>query len=165
MLSCYLPVTTNTPIPQGQQQLSNQDWARFYHLVRTDKKKAFELYAEYYLGTSGQLYWSDGHQLSNAFEGYRQAVDEGLGTEMITEVYVPKQALVPFLAQARRDFIEHKVDMTYGTIRLIEPDSESFLAWASETLVCIVCNLHVTQTEAGKQKARQDFFKCFRIRY
>jgi hypothetical protein len=47
--------------------------------------------------------------------------------------------------------------MTYGTIRWIEKDSESFLAWAKEPAMCIVCNLHVVHTVGGKQKAAEDF--------
>lgn len=76
---------------------------------------------------------------------------------MITEVYVRKDAFVPFLAQARKDFLEHNVDMTYGTIRFIEKDTESFLAWAKEPSVCIVCNLHVVHSQKGKKKAAEDF--------
>ncbi len=118
---------------------------------------SFETYSKYYVSTSGQVYWSDTHQLSSAFEGYREAVDKRRGTEMITEVYVTKDAFVPFLAQVRKDFLKHKVDMTYGTIRFIERDSESFLTWATEPFVCIVCNLHVVHTEEGKKKAKEDF--------
>ena len=76
---------------------------------------------------------------------------------MITEVYVTRDAFLPFMVQARNDFLEHKVDMTYGTIRFIEKDSESFLAWAREPSVCLVCNLHVIHTDEGKRKAAQDF--------
>ena len=76
---------------------------------------------------------------------------------MITEAYVRHEALAPFLADVRKDFIAHKVDPTYGTIRLIEKDDESFLAWAREPYVCVVCNLHVVHTQAGKEKAALDF--------
>ncbi len=130
---------------------------RTVYPARTDKKKAFERYSKYYLSTSGQVYWSDTHQLVGHFEGYREAVDKERGTEMITEVYVSKEAFLPFIAQTRKDFLEHKVDMTYGTIRFIEKDRESFLAWAKEPSVCIVCNLHVIHTEEGKKKAAEDF--------
>ena len=157
VFSCYQPVDLNTPIPKQQKQLSADDWADLYTLARTDKKKAFERYSKYYLSTSGQIYWSDTHQLATAFEGYREAVDKNRGTEMITEVYVTKDAFVPFLAQVRKDFLEHKVDMTYGTIRFIEKDTESFLAWAKERSICIVCNLHVVHTKEGKDKASADF--------
>ena len=61
------------------------------------------------------------------------------------------------MARAREDFLKHNVDMTYGTIRFIEKDAESFLPWAKETSVCTVCNLHVVHTEQGRQKASKDF--------
>lgn len=157
VFACYKPVDAATPIPQDQKQLSGKDWAELYTLARTDKKKAFERYSKYYLTTSGQVYWSDTHQLAGDFDGYRQAVDNDKGTEMITEVYVPRDKLVPFLTKARQDFLDHQVDMTYGTIRFIAKDTESFLAWAREPLVCIVCNLHVVHTDKGKEKAANDF--------
>lgn len=157
VFSCYRPVDLNTPISKQQKQLSTDDWAHLYTLARTNKKKAFERYSKYYLSTSGQVYWSDTHQLAAAFEGYREAVDKKRGTEMITEVYVTKDAFVPFLTQVRKDFLEHQVDMTYGTIRFIEKDTESFLAWAKERSICIVCNLHVVHTKEGKEKAAADF--------
>ena len=137
--------------------MSPSDWADLYRLARTDKEKAFAKYEQFYLGTSGQVYWSDAHQLSNVFEGYDAVVSVDQGTEMITEVYVDRDSLTPFLTEVRRDFIRHAVDMTYGTIRFIEPDEESFLPWATTRSVCIVCNLHVTHTPEGIEKARNDF--------
>jgi len=157
VFSCYRPVNSDSPIPSNQNQLSAEDWSELYTLARTNKKKAFETYSKYYTTTSGQIYWSDTHQLAGNFDAYRQAVDKDRGTEMITEVYVSKDAFLPLLSQARRDFLEHQVDMTYGTIRFIEKDSESFLAWAREPSVCIVCNLHVIHSESGKRKAAEDF--------
>src|SRR5439155_10456601 len=135
---------------------SPADWSELYTLARTNKKKAFERYSKYYLSTAGQVYWSDTNQLAGNFDRYREAVDKR-GTEMITEVYVSRDALLPFLSQVRKDFLRHDVDMTYGTIRWIEKDGESFLPWAKEPAVCIVCNLHVVHTEPGKKKAVQDF--------
>lgn len=157
VFSCYRAVPLDTPTPKDQKQLTGKDWAELYTLARTDKKKAFERYSEYYLSTSGQVYWSDTHQLAGNFEGYREAVDPRRGTEMITEIYATQDNFLPLLAQARKDFLEHRVDMTYGTIRFIEKDAESFLPWAREPSVCIVCNLHVRHTKEGKQKAADDF--------
>lgn len=157
VFSCYKPVDRATPIPQSQKQLSAKDWAELYVLARTDKKKAFERYSEHYLGTSGQIYWSDTQQLAGALGGYREAAEKLRGTEVITEVYVIKDNFLPFMAKVRQDYLDHKVDMTYGTIRFIEKDTESFLAWAREPSVCIVCNLHVVHTDEGKKKAAEDF--------
>jgi FAD/FMN-containing dehydrogenase len=157
VFACYRPVSSDTPIPEAQRQLSADDWAELYSLARCDKVRAFARYADYYRTTSGQVYWSDTHQLSGNFQGYRRAVDPTRGTEMITEVYVAKDAFIPLMAAARRDFLDHGVDMSYGTIRFIEKDAESFLAWAREPSVCIVCNLHVLHTDQGIRKAIADF--------
>ena len=155
--SCYRPVAEDTPIPAAQKQLSAHDWAELYRLARTDKKTAFERYSTYYLSTSGQIYWSDYHQMAGHFDDYRKAVDVRLGTEMITEIYVTRQAFLPFVSRCRNDFIAHDVDMTYGTIRFIERDTDTFLAWARQPYVCIVCNLHVVHTDEGTKKAAADF--------
>jgi FAD/FMN-containing dehydrogenase len=161
VFSCYRPVADDTPMPKDQKRLSKQQWTELYRLARTDKKKAFEAYSAYYLSTNGQLYWSDMHQLAGTLdyyhEGLKQLPEEQKGTEMITEVYVRPEELAPFLTGVREDFIAHRVDPTYGTIRFIERDTESFLAWAREPSVCVVCNLHVVHTEAGKRKAIEDF--------
>lgn len=157
VFACYRPVDGSTPVSDNQRQLTDQDWMELYRLARTDKKRAYEAYSQYYLTTSGQVYWSDTHQLAGSFDAYREAVDQQRGTEMITEVYVSKDKFVPFMAQVRQDFLDHDVDMTYGTIRFIEADRESFLAWAREPSICIVCNLHVVHTEDGTRKAAEDF--------
>ncbi|MBM62219.1 MAG: hypothetical protein CL484_04650 [Acidobacteria bacterium] len=157
VFSCYKPVADETPVSGQVRHMSGADWAALYRLARTDKEKAFSKYQQYYLGTSGQTYWSDGHQLSNVFDGYNEAVAESRETEMITEVYVTRELFIPLMAAVRRDFVKHEVDMTYGTIRFIERDDESFLPWATEPCVCIVCNLHVTHIPEGIEKARNDF--------
>jgi FAD/FMN-containing dehydrogenase len=70
---------------------------------------------------------------------------------------VPRAALSQFLEAARADFVEHSVELIYGTIRLIERDDESFLAWAREDFACVVFNLCVRHDAAGLAKARRDF--------
>jgi len=157
VLSCYRSVDSSTPLPENQRQLTAEEWGDLYRLARSDKKKAFDTYSRYYLATSGQVYWSDVQQLAGNFDAYRKAVDVKNGTEMITEIYVTKDAFTTLLSQARQDFLQHGVDMTYGTIRFIEKDNETFLAWAKEPSVCIVCNLHVQHSEEGRKKAAADF--------
>jgi hypothetical protein len=76
---------------------------------------------------------------------------------MITEVYLRHENLLPFFAKARKDLAERQADITYGTIRFIEADEDSFLPWAREKAVCVVCNLHVKHTEKGIAKAKADF--------
>ncbi len=101
-------------------------------------------------------------QLSVYIDDYHADLDRGSthphkGSEMITELYVPRDALAAFLAAVRADFRQHGVKLIYGTIRLIERDDESFLAWAREPWACTVMNLHVDHSAEGIAKAAEDF--------
>lgn len=157
VFSCYRPVPWDTPMPIEKNVLAAEDWMRLYRLARTDRKRAWQEYSSYYRTTTGQIYWSDLHQLAGAFDSYRNAVDAKHGTEVITEVYVSRENFLPLMAAARQDFLDHQCDITYGTIRFIEADQESFLRWALQRSVCIICNLHVRHTEEGRRKAAEDF--------
>jgi FAD/FMN-containing dehydrogenase len=79
------------------------------------------------------------------------------GTEMISEIYVPRDALIRFLADVRSDFLEHRTDLIYGTIRLIERDTETMLRWAKQPYACIIFNIHVMPDPAGIERAKQEF--------
>ncbi len=155
VLACYQPVDDDTPLPEGQASLSGDGWAELYRLTRTDKPRAFNLYAQHYRQTNGQVYWSDTHQLAGDFVGHKAAVNPARGTEMITEVYLRPDEALAFLGSVRSDFAQHEVDMTYGTIRFIEQDTETFLPWARHRSVCVVCNLHVPHTPQGILHTRQ----------
>ena len=162
VFSTYAPVDPGTPIPRGQRALSADDWRRMLYLAHARKSDAFAAYAAHYLATSGQLYASDAHQLSTYLDDYHPALDRALGaahpgSEMITELYVPRHRLLDFLAEAREDFRRHAVDVVYGTIRLIERDDESFLAWAREPWACTVFNLHVDHTPAAVARSADAF--------
>ncbi|MFL6821114.1 MAG: hypothetical protein ACJ8FA_00930 [Xanthobacteraceae bacterium] len=76
---------------------------------------------------------------------------------MITELYVPRPALSAFLAAVCADSRQQNVGLIYGTIRLIERDDESVLAWAREPWACTVMNLHVDHTPERIAKAADDF--------
>jgi len=154
VFSCYKPVDDARPMPAVQKELSNKNWDELYYLAHVDKKQAFERYSSYYLSTSGQLYWSDIHQMSIYNDNYHEALDKKLGTtekgnEWITEIYVPRSSLVSFMKDAADQIRKNQSNVIYGTIRFIEKDDESFLAWAREPFACIIFNLHFTQSDAG----------------
>jgi FAD/FMN-containing dehydrogenase len=162
VFACYRPLPSDAPMPAEQKELSEAHWRELYHLSHADTRRAYEAYSSYYLSTSGQRYWSDLSQLSLYIDDYHAELDCRLGSphkgsEMITELYVPRPALPFFLAAVRADFRQHKAELIYGTIRLIERDSRSFLAWAREPWACTVMNLHVTHTEQSIRKAAGDF--------
>ena len=47
--------------------------------------------------------------------------------------------------------------VVYGTIRLVERDDESLLAWAREPWACIIFNLHTVHDEAGLASSAEAF--------
>jgi FAD/FMN-containing dehydrogenase len=160
VFSCYAPVAGSTPMPADQRSLSPADWRRLVCLAHTDPSAAFEHYARHYLATSGQVYWSDAHQLSVYLDDYHREVDRVLGhrgSEVITELYVPRHRLAEFMAAAAADFRQHCVQPVYGTVRLIRRDAETFLAWAREDWACVIFNLHVRHDAAGLAHAAEAF--------
>lgn len=162
IFSCYRPVDLTTPMVADQRELKDEDWEALIHLAHTDEAEAYLRYSRYYLSTSGQVYWSDEQQLGAYFDGYHVPLDRKLkaaspGSEMITEIYVPRDRLVDFLEEARADFLGNQVDLIYGTIRLIERDEESFLSWATKPWACVIFNLHVDHTDQGVQHAAAAF--------
>jgi FAD/FMN-containing dehydrogenase len=162
VFSCYRRADDDRAIPADQRALTPSDWQRLLLLAHREKSRAFAEYARYYMSTDGQLYWSDTHQMSSYRDGYHAVLDEHLharvkGSEMISELCVRRADLPVFMARVRQDARAHDVNVIYGTIRVIERDEETVLAWAREPWACVVFNLHVDHTAAGLRKAECDF--------
>jgi FAD/FMN-containing dehydrogenase len=160
--SCYRPVPDDTPIPAGQRSLTREDWQSLFYLAHGDPRRATDMYTHHYLATDGQVYWSDLHQLADYHEGYHIALDRRLnspapGSEMITELYVPRHDLVSFMSDVADDFRANATQVIYGTVRLIEPDGDSYLDWARRPWACIIFNLHVDHTPSGIQRGEAEF--------
>lgn len=168
VFSCYRPLDPSTPIPPNQLRLSPADWRRLLYLAHRNKMRAFNEFADFYLQSSGQVYWSDTHQLSVYLDDYHERLDTALqapvpGSEMITELYVPRDRLPAFMADVRKDLLRHRVDLVYGTVRLIEPDTETRLAWARERFACVIFNLHVDHDARGKAASAAAFRRLIDI--
>ena len=162
VFSFYRPVPADTPIPDRQGSLSEDKWNELYLLAHLDKSKAFKVYADYYLATDGQIYWSDTHQLSTYAYGLDDAIDRATaarapGSLMISELYVPRDRLPDFLEAAAAVVRSRRAELVYGTVRYIEKDDETFLAWAKQPYACIVMNLRVTHDAAGIEDAQGQF--------
>src|SRR6266849_2833077 len=162
VFSCYRPVPMDTPMPSAEKQLTDENWRQLLYLAHTDAKQAFKRYADYYLSTNGQVYWSDLHQLSIYPDNYHREIDDKLhdpypATEMITEIDVPRPALKGFLDEVREDFRKNRVELIYGTVRLIERDDESFLPWAKQPYACTIFNLHTVHSPEGLQRSEDAF--------
>ena len=162
VFSCYRPVPIATPIPPAEKQLTDVNWRQLLYLAHTDEKQAFDRYADYYLSTNGQVYWSDLHQLSIYPDNYHREIDDKLhapfpATEIIAEIDVPRSALKGFLDEVREDFRKNSVALIYGTVRLIERDDESFLPWAKQPYACTIFNLHTVHSPEGLKRSEYAF--------
>ncbi len=161
VFSCYKPVGDGTPMPPAQAELKPEDWMKLLYLAHADKEQVYRSYVGYYLSTSGQVYWSDEHQLSFYPDHYHQVIDPMLklppGTEMITELYVPRAKLADFMLAAAAELRRRKENVIYGTVRLIGRDDESTLAWARQPYACVIFNLHVEHSDAGQARAADSF--------
>jgi FAD/FMN-containing dehydrogenase len=162
IFSCYAPVPAGTPVTPNPARFTPRDWAELIRYAHTHKRVAFELYAGRYLQSSGQISWSDAPMGAPYRDGYHADLDRALrctvpGSEMITEVYVPRARLAGFMTEARAELIARRADVIYGTVRLIERDDETVLAWARERYACVVFNLHVDHTPAAIARAAEAF--------
>lgn len=161
VLSTYRPVPLETPIPAEQRTLSEDDWRRLLVFAHTDPGAALEAYLAHYLATDGQVYWADTQQLGFYLPDYHRALDAGLGTgpatEVITELYVPRERLADFMLAAREDLRRRRVQVVYGTVRLIERDTETFLPWAKGDFACVIFNLHTPHDRAGMEASAAAF--------
>ena len=160
VFSCYQPIDEREPIV-AEKKLRDNDWLDLLRLAYTDREKAFKRYSDYYLSTNGQTYWSDTSQLSAYLPNYAQKLREQIGGEesslIITEIYVPRTDLSDFLAQAAELLRSNHTIAIYGTVRLIEKDDESFLAWAKESYACIIFNLLTLHTPGGIEASARSF--------
>src|SRR5713101_1925109 len=160
VFSCYQPIDEHQPIV-AEKKLRDNDWLDLLRLAYTDREKAFKRYSDYYLSTNGQTYWSDTSQLSAYLPNYAQKIREQIGGEqsslIITEIYVPRADLSDFLAQAAELLRSNHTIAIYGTVRLIEKDDESFLAWARKPYACIIFNLLTLHTPAGIEASARSF--------
>ena len=114
---------TQTPAPQQREPDFAQQMAR---QADTDKTRGFTEYSRHYLATDGQRYCSDTHQLGAYVEGYHDAIDAALGcrgSEMISELYVPREQLADFLQSGRaRTGSGGGIERIGGLIVLVDRD-------------------------------------------
>ena len=162
VFSCYRPVEAVVPISSQQLTLGGADWQDLLVLAHQDKSRAFDLYARHYLATSGQRYYSDDHQLAVYLDDYHDDLDRRLpagerGTEMITEVYVPRHRLSDFMVAAADELRHCGADVIYGTVRFTQPDEDTYLPWARQAYACVVFNLHTPHTPAGTERSAAAF--------
>jgi len=161
VLSCWRPVKETTPLTEPKR-LTEENLAELYYLAHAEPAAATERSAAFTLGTTGEVGWSDEHQMGFTLEGYHQALDARLeskepGTEMLTELDVPRERLPEFLEDVRALMKERGFGPVYGTIRLVEQDDETFLPYARQRSAAVDISLHVVHSPAGMEQAADRF--------
>ena len=130
VFSCYEPVSDVTPIDAGRT-LGDTDWRELLGLAHSDPHQAFERYAAHYLATDGQVYWSDTHQLAGYVRDYHVEIDRDCrathaGSEMITELYVPRTSFEPFLDDLRACLREQRAQFAG------RPQRDRLCSWGAQ---------------------------------
>lgn len=97
-----------------------------------------ELSVEDLLATSGQVYDPNGRR------GASPPVTPWPGSSVMrTELHVPRPAIDEVLADAAGVLRVRTADVVSGSVRLVERESETMLAWAREPWACVTLDLHV----------------------
>jgi FAD/FMN-containing dehydrogenase len=160
VFACYKPVAMETAAAESAD-LTPDAWLRLLKLAHEDKARAFQLYAQHYLGTNGNVYWSDSMQLSTYLPSNADFLDTtGVmekETLVIGEHYVPPDRLLDFMAAARDIFRENGAEVIYGTIRAIRRDTVSWLPWAKEDYACVIFNIRTSHSGAGLRRTAETF--------
>lgn len=157
VLTTYGPVTPETALGKGSTDLDEDTLTSLLELAHREPKRAYNHYAEYELSLDGNVEWSDLHQLSTYPPGYHKKIEKKLGAEfegadLILEVYVPRHELIAFLEDARHLLLTSGVPLIYGTVRFIEQDKDSFLAWAKKRYACVIFTLHCASDAPALRK-------------
>ena len=166
VFACYKSVLADEAEPDAVADLAPETWLKLLQLAHDDKKTAFKLYAQHYLGTDGNCYWSDTMQLSTYLPGYAEFLQSSRGAQgasaaketlVIGEHYVPRQEIMSFMTRARQILRTHGSEVIYGTIRAILRDTTSFLPWANDDFACVIFNIRTPHTGPGLQRTAETF--------
>jgi FAD/FMN-containing dehydrogenase len=147
ILTTYENVSPETPLGTESTDIDAKLLTALVEIAHRDRGSAYRRYAKLELSKDGNVEWSDLHQLSSYPAGYHQEIEKRLGADyvgadLILEVYVPRTELIPLLEDARRILLTSGMPLIYGTVRFIEQDKDSYLAWAKKRYACVIFSPH-----------------------
>ncbi len=147
ILTTYENVSLETQLGTESTDVDAKLLTALLEIAHRDRGSAYRRYAKLELSRDGNVEWSDLHQLSTYPAGYHQEIEKRLGADLvgadlILEVYVPRGELIPLLEEARRILLASGMPLVYGTIRFIEQDKDSYLAWAKKRYACVIFSPH-----------------------
>jgi FAD/FMN-containing dehydrogenase len=160
ILTTYEIIGDDVPLGDASTDIDEAGLASLLELAHKDRRSAYTHYAKFELSKNGDVEWSDLHQLSSYPSGYHKTADRHLGddskgADLVWEFYVPRDELIAFLEEARRGLLKSETPLIYGTVRFIEQDHDSFLAWAKKRYSCVIFTPHYSGGAAGIRKASE----------
>jgi hypothetical protein len=160
ILATYEFVGDDTPLGDASTDIDEALLPSLLELAHKDRRSAYAHYGKFELSKNGNVEWSDSHQLSSYPSGYHKIVDRHLGddskgADLIWEFYVPRGEVIAFLEEARRALLKSATPLIYGTVRFIEQDRDSFLAWAKKRYACVIFTPHYSGGAAAMHKASE----------
>lgn len=154
ILTTYENVSSETALGTESTDIDAKLLTALLEIAHRDRGSAYRRYAKLELSKDGNVEWSDLHQVSSYPAGYHAEIEKRLGADsvgadLILEVFVPRNELISFLEEARRVLLVTELPLVYGTVRFIEQDKDTFLAWAKKRFACVIFSLHTSgETQA-----------------
>lgn len=158
ILTTYENVPPESPLGKENADIDVQSLTALLELAHRNRGSAYRRYAKLELSKDGNVEWSDLHQLSSYPPGYHKEIEKRLGADfvgadLILEVYVPRGQVISLLEEARRILLASRMPLIYGTVRFIEQDKDSFLAWAKKRYACVIFSPHCSGEAHAFRKA------------
>jgi FAD/FMN-containing dehydrogenase len=149
ILTTYENVSAEMPLGVESTDIDAKLQTALLEIAHRDRGSAYRRYARLELSKDGNVEWSDLHQLSTYPAGYHSEIEKRLGADfvgadLILEVYVPRNELISLLEEARRILLASEMPLVYGTVRFIEQDKDSYLAWAKKRYACVIFSPHAS---------------------
>src|SRR5277367_5255016 len=157
ILTTYENVSAETTLGTESADIDAKLVTALLEIAHRYRGSAYRRYAKLELSKDGNVEWSDLHQLSTYPAGYHPEIEKRLGADfagadLILEVYVPRNELISLLEEARRILLATEMPLVYGTVRFIEQDKDSYLAWAKKRYACVIFSPHASgETQALKK--------------
>lgn len=158
-LCSYKPAPVNAEVEA--EVFSTTDWLKFAEGAHVDMPATYQRFMEFCKASSGKVNWSEAWQVGPYVRDYHRKIDVSAhasvdSSEVLSEIYVPRDELADFMEEVRRDFLARKVKLIFSVIRFIQRDDESFLPWAKQSYACMILNLHTTHSEQSIIKTAED---------
>jgi FAD/FMN-containing dehydrogenase len=166
VFTCYRLMPDDSTLG-ATKALDEKERISLLEAAHADKPAAFRRYASRQLATSGQLFWSDELQMAAYPDNYHRELERRLqspkGTDVITEICCEPAALERLMGEMREYARRDEVDIVSATLRMVEQDTESFLAWARKPYACLSLNVHLEHSTRGMIRAGDAFRRLIDI--